>query len=72
MSDLEKAHFDLLFNAVPGLPGLIGERSFELLRTGRKLELEGATNAAIFEKGLLDELLDLIGKARLPASGAVR
>lgn len=62
MSELEKAHFDLLFNAVPGLPGLIGERSFELLRTGWKLELEGATNAAHYRERHLASVVKKLAK----------
>jgi len=41
MESSEKTHFELLAGLAEELPALVGERSFDLLSSGKKLEVEG-------------------------------
>jgi hypothetical protein len=56
MSDFEKAHFELLKGV--GIPWerIIGRQALDVLDSGFKLELEGATNPAFYAEGFSKRL----------------
>ena len=43
-SDLEREHLAILFELIPDLEMIVGSRCLNLLKAGKKLELEGAYN----------------------------
>ena len=56
MGERERRHFAILDSLVD-VTAIVGERSRDLLRSGFKLELEGATNATLFREGHLSSFL---------------
>ena len=56
MHHLEVQHLRHLEKAHPRLTNEVGKRAFELLRSGRKLELEAAISEALHGKGFLKKL----------------
>jgi hypothetical protein len=68
MSAAERAHLDLLLSQPLDWSRVVGERSMAILTSGSKVELEGATNPAIYGDALTRELSrELFDRAR-PAS----
>ena len=57
MSPLEQEHAELLIRLAPWLLELTGPRCAELLRSGMKLELEGACNPTFYGAGFPKRLL---------------
>ena len=49
MTDFERRHLTLLEGLWPEMESVVGRHAMALLRSGRKLELEGATNPAIYD-----------------------
>lgn len=47
---LEREHFKVVRELIPGLEALLGSRSFELLRAGKKVELEGAFGSGFYKR----------------------
>lgn len=65
MAPIELEHRDVILNLAPWLLDEIGPRSAELLRSGVKLELEGASNPAFYDKRFPRVLLKhLVKRAR--------
>jgi hypothetical protein len=65
MSEIEQEHRDVLFSLAPWLEEQIGPRCAELLRSGLKLELEGASNPDLYRQGFTRTLLKhLLKRAR--------
>ncbi|HYV49049.1 MAG TPA: hypothetical protein VFA20_29515 [Myxococcaceae bacterium] len=69
MGPMERRHFSILDSMVD-VAALIGPRSRDLLRSGRKLELEGATNPHYFKRGHVEGLLSLVFRATRTAAPA--
>ncbi|MHB1846508.1 MAG: hypothetical protein ACYCWW_16930 [Deltaproteobacteria bacterium] len=69
MSPAERRHFEIVEELLGGqLEKWVGPRCVSLLRSGQKVELEGASNPAFYRKGFRVKLLmHLLGKRR-PAS----
>jgi hypothetical protein len=57
MERFEREHLDFLLGVLPNLRELVGDRCFELLTAGFKLELEGACNASVAGKQFPSRLL---------------
>jgi len=57
MSSLEQEHAELIIRLAPWLLELTGPRCAGLLRSGMKLELEGASNPAFYGNGFPKRLL---------------
>lgn len=56
MSALELKHRDLVLRMAPWLLDLVGQRCAELFRSGMKIELEGASNPSLYNRGFLSAL----------------
>jgi hypothetical protein len=69
MGPMEQRHFSILDSMVD-LAALIGPRSRDLLQSGRKLELEGATNMSYFKRGHLEALRRLLERTKPTAAPA--
>jgi len=57
MERLEREHLKFLVGVLPNLRELVGDRCFELLEDGFKLELEGACNASVAGRRFPSKLL---------------
>lgn len=58
MSASEKAQLQVLERRLPKLEGIIGRHSAELLRSGRILAMEGASNPDLYKRGFREQLLE--------------
>lgn len=56
MPPLEREHLQLVRGLLPDIEALIGSRGVELLESGYKLELEGASNPALYRRSFTAEL----------------
>jgi hypothetical protein len=56
MTAFELAHLQRLLRHVPDLAAVVGPRSWELLASGMKVELEGASNPRLFSNGFSQTL----------------
>lgn len=70
MSRIELEHRDLILQLAPWLVEEVGARCAELLRSGLKIELEGASNPRLYKKEFSGALLKhLTKRARQRAPG---
>jgi hypothetical protein len=69
MGPMERRHFAILDSMVD-IAALIGPRSRDLLRSGRKLELEGATNVNYFKRGHLETFRSFLERTKPTATPA--
>lgn len=60
MTDFERRHLAALEAVWPVMASVVGPRSMALLRAGRKLELEGAINPAIYDDAFPEALLAFV------------
>ena len=66
MPAIEREHLELVVGLLPDLEALVGSRCLELLTSGYKLELEGASNPALYQRGFAAELCRrVMGRRRL-------
>jgi hypothetical protein len=68
MSAVEKAHFKALEQRLPELEAIIGRQSIALLRSGRILAIEGASNPDLYKRGFRERLLEHLMR-RSPSNG---
>lgn len=56
MPAIEREHLEIVDELLSDLEALIGSRCLELLTSGYKLELEGASNPALYQRGFAADL----------------
>ena len=57
MTALERRHLEVLLEVAPEIERLVGPRCMQILRAGRKLELEGACSRSLYTEGFCGKLL---------------
>ena len=57
MTPLERRHLEVLLQVAPEVERLVGPRCMQILRAGRKLELEGACSRGLYADGFCQRLL---------------
>jgi hypothetical protein len=57
MSDLEREHVNLLADLAPDLPALVGDRSWDLLKSGHDVMIEMTYNVGGYREGYLEHLI---------------
>lgn len=56
MATAEQEHFRVIEPLFPDMEEVIGSRAVSLLRSGRKLEIEGASNPGLYRRGFATQL----------------
>jgi len=69
MERLEREHLKFLLGVLPNLRELVGDRCFELLEEGFKLELEGACNVSVAGRHFPSKLLAYLDRGSGPNAG---
>jgi hypothetical protein len=63
MGDIELEHLNLLETLAPGLPGVVGDRSWMLLKSGHDVLLEMTYNIGGYRSGYLKRLIKYLNGA---------
>jgi hypothetical protein len=72
MSRTEREQFELSTELIPDLQTLVGERSFNLLRSGQQVYLEMTYNIGGYRKGYTERLVDRLNAEANRASKRLR